>query len=132
MQASQDRLAVLLVDGDRRVRAAMVKLFTAAEPQWDVVAAADPICPPDLTPDIALVDLSRNNLRAGLSLITSLRAANVVVLATSTRDGLRAEALAAGAAAFVPKDSHADYVQAVRTAAHAIDLRPTARSAPPG
>ena len=119
MHASHDRLAVLLIDGDRRVRTAMVKLFTAAEPQWDLIAAAEPICPPDLTPDIALVDLSRANLRAGLLLITSLCAANVAVLATSARDGLRADALAAGAAAFVPKDSHADFVQAVRTAAHA-------------
>lgn len=126
MRASDERLAVLLVDGDRRVRAALLKLFTAAEPHWDLTAVAEPVFPEDTTPDVALVDLSRSNARQGLRLIASLSAADATVIATSARDGLQAHALAAGATVFVPKDPYVDFVKVVRSAARGTaNLRTT-------
>jgi len=127
---SQRRVTVLLVDQDRRVRAALGKLLSAVDSQWDVSAVA--VLPALLAttglPDVALIDVPMTTAAAVLSAIAELTDAAVAVVAISAYDALRGRVLEAGASTYLSKDANTDLiVQAVRAAAHRIRLA----SAPP-
>jgi DNA-binding NarL/FixJ family response regulator len=61
-----------------------------------------------LRPDVVLLDVRLPDPGTGLDLLGALHSAAVPVVAMSASGGLRAQALAAGAAAFVEKDGAAD------------------------
>lgn len=108
---------VLVVDGDRRVRTALSQLLTATDPDWIVTSTATcreaAVEASASTPDVALVDVAPPGDAAPLRFIRRLREQGVAVVALSAHDGQRREALAHGAAAFLPKGSAADNVVAV-------------------
>lgn len=127
------RLTILLVDQDRRVRAALAKLLSATDPQWDVAAVAALSAPLVLTalPVVAVVDVPMVTSSPVLALISELRAATVAVVAISAYDALRGQALGAGARAFLSKDGNTDLiVEAVRAAADDVRLAPARPAAP--
>ena len=130
MITSQRRVTVLLVDQDRRVRAALGKLLSAVDSQWDVSAVAVLPAPLATTglPDVALIDVPMTTAAAVLSVIAKLTDAAVAVVAISAYDALRSRALEAGASTYLSKDADTDLiVQAVRAAADQTRLA----SAPP-
>ncbi len=113
------RLSVLLVDEDRRVRTALVRLLAATDPDLDVsaVPGLTAMLPSGDLPDVALVDVPRGDAAPALAVITWLSGAGIPVLAISAVDGRRQQAIGAGASVFVSKDANTELlVQAVRTA----------------
>jgi len=116
-------IRVLVVDDDGRVRAAIAQTI-ALEPDLVMVAeAADATTALALAeladPTVGLVDVLLPDSVSGLALVTSLnRRPGCAVVAMSVRGGLRAAALAAGAVAFVEKESDIDAIlNTVRAAA---------------
>lgn len=114
---------MLVVDNDVRVRAAIVQTI-ALEPDLLMVAeAADARAALALAgnadPSVALVDVLLPDDVTGLALVRSLnQRAGCAVVAMSVRGGLRSAALAAGAVAFVEKESDIDaLLDTVRAAA---------------
>lgn len=117
--ARQARLSVLLVDEDRRVRTALVRLLAATDPDWEVWAVPDLAFAPPTTelPDVALIDVPGGDADPALAVIAWLSGAGVPVLAISAVDGRRQQAIGAGASMFVSKDANTELlVQAVRSA----------------
>jgi DNA-binding NarL/FixJ family response regulator len=121
-------LRLLVVDNDVRVRAAIVQTV-ALEPDLLIVAeAADAktalVLAGNAEPSVALVDVLLPDDVTGLALVASLKQRpGCAVVAMSVRGGLRAAALAAGAVAFVEKESDIDAIlNTVRAAAltHAV------------
>jgi DNA-binding NarL/FixJ family response regulator len=119
---------LLVVDNDVRVRAAIVQTV-ALEPDLLIVAeAADAktalVLAGNAEPSVALVDVLLPDDVTGLALVASLKQRpGCAVVAMSVRGGLRAAALAAGAVAFVEKESDIDAIlNTVRAAAltHAV------------
>lgn len=112
---------VLIGDDDRRVRAALTRLLTAAG-GFEVPAAsgnpADTLrLAIELRPDVAIVDLRLPDAESGLQLVSTLSALPVPVVAISSHGGLRVAALTAGAKWFVHKDGKPEVVlDAVRRA----------------
>jgi DNA-binding NarL/FixJ family response regulator len=104
---------LLLVDNDVRVRAAIVQTI-ALESNMVTVAEADDAATAlaladDTHPSVALVDLLLPDDVTGLGLVSRLsQLAGCAVVAISVRGGLRSAALAAGAVAFVEKESDID------------------------
>jgi len=116
-------IRLLVVDNDVRVRAAIVQTI-ALEPDLLMVAeAADARAALALAgnadPSVALVDVLLPDDVTGLALVRSLnQRAGCAVVAMSVRGGLRSAALAAGAVAFVEKESDIDaLLDTVRAAA---------------
>jgi DNA-binding NarL/FixJ family response regulator len=121
-------IRVLVVDDDVRVRVAIGQTI-ALEPDlvmvaeagdaWTAVALAE-----STDPSVALVDVLLPDDDSGLALVASLnQRPGCAVVAMSVRGGLRTAALAAGAAAFVEKESDIDAIlNTVRAAAatHAV------------
>lgn len=109
--------AVLVVDDDPRVRAALSALVEGC-PQLRLVGAvgsadaALAALAADGSPALALVDLMLPDERAGTELLTRLAALGVVPIALSVRGGLRDTALAAGAVEFLEKGGAPDEVLA--------------------
>ena len=98
---------ILVVDNDARVRAALCALI-ASSPGLSVAGQASSgsgACEADeaLHPDVVVLDLLLPSAEDGLDVLRRLAASGRAVVALSVRDGLRAEALAAGAVAFVEK-----------------------------
>ncbi len=103
---------VLVVDNDARVRAALCALIasspglsvagqaSSASGAWEADAA--------LQPDVVVLDLLLPSPEDGLDVLRRLAGSGRAVVALTIRDGLRAEAIAAGAAAFVEKYAGAD------------------------
>lgn len=112
------RLSVLLVDEDRRVRTALVRLLSATDPDLEVSAVPGLTAAPSINlPDVALVDVPRGDAAPALAVIAWLSGAGVLVLAISVVDGRRRQAIEAGASVFVSKDANTDLlVQTVRSA----------------
>lgn len=105
---SKPRLRVLLVDQDHRVRAALVRLLSATNPDWLVSAVATlPTKTGGLDlPEIALVDVPSIDTADALAAIARLSGAAVPVLAISADDARRGDALEAGASGFLAKDAN--------------------------
>jgi DNA-binding NarL/FixJ family response regulator len=120
-----DTIRVLLADDDRLVRAAIETILAPAEDITLVAQAGDGRQAIDLTllhrPDVALLDI-RMPVLDGLAALREIRrmlpAVHVVVLTTFGEDEYVAQALNAGAAGFLLKESAADELaQAIRAAA---------------
>ncbi len=98
---------VLVVDNDARVRAALCALI-ASSPGLSVAGRASSACgaweaDEALHPDVVVLDLLLPSAEEGLAVLRRLASSGRAVVALSIRDGLRAEAIAAGAVAFVEK-----------------------------
>ncbi len=98
---------ILVVDNDARVRAALCALI-ASSPGLSLAGQASSgpgACEADeaLHPDLVVLDLLLPSTEDGLHVLRRLAASGRAVVALSIRDGLRAEAIAAGAVAFVEK-----------------------------
>jgi CheY-like chemotaxis protein len=117
-------IRLLVVDDDPRVRAAIAQTI-ALEPDLMMVAeAADARTALALAecadPLVALVDVLLPDDVSGLALVASLnRRPGCAVVAMSVRGGVRAAALAAGAVAFVEKESDIDAILSTVRAAGA-------------
>jgi CheY-like chemotaxis protein len=116
-------IRLLVVDNDVRVRSAIVQTV-ALEPDLVMVAdAADASAAlasaANADPAVALVDVLLPDEVTGLALVRSLeQTPGCAVVAMSVRGGLRAAALAAGAVAFVEKESDIDAIlNTIRAAA---------------
>jgi CheY-like chemotaxis protein len=123
LHGSGTPIRLLVVENDVRVRAAIVQTI-ALEPGLVVVAQADDattalVLAERVDPLVALVDVLLPDEVTGLALVASLsRRPGCAVVAMSVRGGLRASALAAGAVAFVEKESDIDAIlNTVRAAA---------------
>jgi DNA-binding NarL/FixJ family response regulator len=114
---------VLVIDDDLRVRAALVQTIALERDLVMVAEAADARTALALAervdPSVAVVDVLLPDAVTGLALMTSLNLRpGCAVVAMSVRGGLRAAALAAGAVAFVEKESDIDAIlNTVRAAA---------------
>ena len=103
---------ILVVDNDARVRAALCALIgsslglsvageaASGSGAYQAIEA--------LHPDVVLLDLLLPSAEDGLDVLKHLGASGRPVVVLSIRDGLRAEAIAAGAVAFVEKYAGAD------------------------
>jgi two-component system response regulator DesR len=103
-------IRVLIADDDHRVRGALSALLTASPGVTVVGAAASAQGALELAregaPSVALIDLLLPELDDGLSLIDAVSGElRIPVIAISIDGGLQDRALAAGAVAFVDKDS---------------------------
>ncbi len=123
LHGSGTPIRLLVVENDVRVRSAIVQTI-ALEPDLVMVAeAADAATAlafaERIDPLVALVDVLVPDDVTGLALVASLsRRPGCAVVAMSVRGGLRASALAAGAVAFVEKESDIDAIlNTVRAAA---------------
>jgi DNA-binding NarL/FixJ family response regulator len=116
-------IRVLVIDDDLRVRAALVQTIALERDLVMVAEAADARTALALAervdPSVAVVDVLLPDAVTGLALMTSLNLRpGCAVVAMSVRGGLRAAALAAGAVAFVEKESDIDAIlNTVRAAA---------------
>jgi DNA-binding NarL/FixJ family response regulator len=106
---------VLVVDDDARVRTALCGLLASTA---DLTVASAPTTAEGWTAaerdgsfDVAVVDILLPDPATGLTIIRRL-ARRVPVLAISVTGAHRADALAAGAAAFLDKDGHPDVLLA--------------------
>ena len=101
---------MLIVENDPRVRSALSELLTASEGLCVVGVAAtarDALDAGDCL-DVALVDVRLPNLEDGLLVIRTLAAEGHPVVALSASAAARGASIAAGARAFLEKDSHPD------------------------
>lgn len=101
-------IGVLVIDDDSRVLAAIGQTIALEADLVVVAEAADPtraMAMADLTdPSVALVDVLLPDATTGLALVVALaQRPGCAVVAMSVHSSLRAEAVAAGAAAFVEK-----------------------------
>ncbi|MDP9792755.1 DNA-binding NarL/FixJ family response regulator [Catenuloplanes nepalensis] len=119
------QIRVLLADDDRLVRAAIETILRAADDVELIAQAGDGRQAIDLTllnrPDVVLLDI-RMPVLDGLAALREIRriapAVHVVMLTTFGEDDYVAQALNAGAAGFLLKDSAADELpNAIRAAA---------------
>ena len=106
------RLRVLVAEHDARVRRALVALLSM-EPRITVVAScsnaeAARALNQALSPDVAVIGLLLPDANSGLALVAEVSSCGVAVAAVGLRDGLLETALAAGAAAYLPKDGGPD------------------------
>jgi CheY-like chemotaxis protein len=114
---------LLVVDDDPRVRAAIAQTVSGEDDLTLVGECSDALgavaMAGNVFASVALVDLLLPNRRIGLDLVRSLAGTfGCAVVAMSVRGGLRDDALAAGAFAFVEKGGDIDAVlTAVRAAA---------------
>jgi DNA-binding NarL/FixJ family response regulator len=120
-----DLIRVLLADDDRLIRTAIDAILSATDGVELVAQAADGRAAVELTvrhrPDVALLDI-RMPVLDGLAALREIRRVapevRVVVLTTFGEDEYVAEALRAGAAGFLLKESAVDELpQAIRAAA---------------
>jgi len=118
-----ERVRVLVVDDDPRVRTAL-RRFLSASPGSDVVGVAGTATSAvgvarEQTPDVALVDLLLPEAQDGLGVLRAVTGElRIPAIAISIEGGLRSSALAAGACRFLDKDSPPDLlVTALRQAA---------------
>jgi DNA-binding NarL/FixJ family response regulator len=123
LHGSEMPIRLLVVENDVRVRSAIVQTI-ALEPDLVMVAAAADaatalVLAGSADPSVALVDVLLPDDVTGLALLRSLsQRPGCAVVAMSVRGGLRAAALAAGAVAFVEKESDIDaLLDKVRAAA---------------
>jgi DNA-binding NtrC family response regulator len=123
LHGSETPIRLLVVENDVRVRAAIVQTI-ALEPDLVIVAEADDArtaltLAERTNPSVALVDVLLPDDVTGLALVRALKQRpDCAVVAMSVRGGLRAAALAAGAVAFVEKESDIDAIlNTVRAAA---------------
>jgi DNA-binding NtrC family response regulator len=118
-----NRIRLLVVDNDVRVRAAIVQTVALEADLLMVAEAADAMAALGLAghadPSVALIDVLLPDDATGLGLVRSLnQRSGCAVVAMSVRGGLRAAALAAGAVAFVEKGSDIDaLLDTIRAAA---------------
>ena len=116
-------IRLLVVDDDPRVRAAIAQTVSGEDDLTLVAECSDAFGAVALAATcfatVALVDLLLPDQRNGLDLVRSLAATSgCAVVAMSVRGGLRRDALAAGAVAFVEKGDDVEAVlAAVRSAA---------------
>ena len=107
--AQHERVRVLIVDDDRRVRQSLSGLM-ALRDEIEIVGtagdgdAAIALCSA-AGPDTVLLDLKLPEVTDGLGLLAELRHRwpSLRVVAMSVQVSLRAAAIAAGAVAFIPK-----------------------------
>ena len=98
---------ILLVDDDARVRRALCALIESS-PVLSVAgeASSGPAAyeaNEALRPDVVVLDILLPSAEDGLEVLRQLAATGRAVVVLSIREGLRADALAAGAVAFAPK-----------------------------
>lgn len=108
VQARARGLSVLIADDDPRVCRALSHVIEL-DPELAVSAAVSSPecvrqCERTLKPSIFLLDLVLPSIEDGLRLVRELVQRGQTVVAMSLRSGLRAQALDAGASAFVEKD----------------------------
>jgi DNA-binding NarL/FixJ family response regulator len=118
-------IGVLIADDDARVRAAL-RTFLSADPDFDVVgdagcAEAAVEIAREHAPVVALVDILMPEVADGLGLIRTLTGElRIPAVTISMETGVRAVAIGAGAAAFLPKGSPPELLlAALRAAVHA-------------
>lgn len=118
-----DKLRVLIIDSDRRVRHALRELLTA-EPDLEVCGTAGSTRAA-LTrvnvrrPDVALLDVLLPGPGEGLSLVLTLHRLGLPVVVLTSAATLREQAQDSGAAAFLEKDHNLHLIpQALRAASH--------------
>lgn len=118
-----DKLRVLIIDSDRRVRHALRELLTA-EPDLEVCGTAGSTRAA-LTrvnvqrPDVALLDVLLPGPGEGLSLVLTLHRLGLPVVVLTSAASLREQAQDSGAAAFLEKDHNLHLIpQALRAASH--------------
>ncbi len=106
---SEERLRLLIVEGDRRVRRGLTGMleacgrYASVEGVSTALEARDAIC--RTSPDVIVIDLDRPDAEAWLELIGDLRglSARHAIAAMSDANTLRARSISAGADAFVHK-----------------------------
>src|SRR5215467_983994 len=104
---------VLIADADVWVRAAL-RSFLSTAPGFDIVAEAGTAAAAlelarAYAPAVAVVDVQPPGVAESLALLRTLTGElDIPAVAMSTRGGLRARALAAGACRFVEKDGSPD------------------------
>lgn len=123
-----DRRTVLVVEPDRRVRAALGNLLTAVQEGWHVISSPAPahaLAQVDrVTPELALVDVAVPDVEDALAVISSLSRRGTAVIALSALVAERDRALAGGAAHVLAKSASADDVLAVVRHVTARTTRP--------
>lgn len=126
-----DRLRVLVIDGDRRVRQALQELLTTTEPDFEVCGTADNARTAlaqatAQRPDVALLDVLLPGPAEGLDLVAELQHLGLPVVVLTSAASLRERAEDCGAAAFLEKDHNLRLIpQALRAAS-----RPPGRQGP--
>jgi len=116
-----DRLRVLIVDGDRRVRQALQELLIT-EPDLEVcgTAGSSRAALARVTaqrPDVALMDVLLPGPAEGLGLVTELQRLGLPVVVLTSAASLRERAADCGAAVFLEKDHNLQLIpRALRAA----------------
>jgi DNA-binding NarL/FixJ family response regulator len=122
-------LRLLVADDDPRVRRALQGVLSDVDglELLAVCGSAPELCARATTrrPDVVLLDVHLPDAATGLSLLGELARAAVPVVAMSAAGGVRAAALAAGAAAFVEKDGATDGLVAALLTAGSGPRRPS-------
>lgn len=121
----EPHIRLLVVDDDPRVRAAIAQTVSGEDDLALVAECSDALGAVALAASsfasVALVDLLLPDKRIGLDLVRSLASTSgCAVVAMSVRGGLRHDALAAGAVAFVEKGGDIEAVLAAVRAAASI------------
>ncbi|MBO0775934.1 MAG: response regulator transcription factor [Actinobacteria bacterium] len=119
-----NRLRVLIIDHDRRVRRGLSDLLTT-EPDLEICATAGSARTAlahisAQRPDVALLDVLLPGSADGLNLLRKLRTLGLPAVVLTTAASLRDQAQQSGAAAFLEKDGNLHLIpQALRAAARA-------------
>lgn len=117
-----NRLRVLIIDHDRRVRRGLSDLLTT-EPDLEICATAGSARTAlahisAQRPDVALLDVLLPGSADGLNLLRKLRTLGLPAVVLTTAASLRDQAQQSGAAAFLEKDGNLHLIpQALRAAA---------------
>jgi len=125
-----NKIKVLIADAHRLMREAL-RVAVEIEADMDVVGEArngdETVARARaLSPDVILIDIYIPDEKDGLKAINSLRSLNdqnrIVVLSSSTEDGLAEAAFQSGASAYILKDAlkdapRAELLRAIRQAA---------------
>lgn len=119
-----NRLRVLIIDRDRRVRCGLRDLLTTETDLEICATAGSPRTAlayiSDQRPDVALLDVLLPGPAQGLSLLQELHILGLPVVVLTTATSLRDQAHQSGAAAFLEKDGSLHLIpQALRAAAQA-------------
>lgn len=117
-----DRLRVLIIDGDRRVRQALQELLTT-EPDLDVFGTAGSARTAlarvtAQRPDVVLLDVLLPGPAEGLDLMAKLQHLGLPVVVLTSATSLREKAEDGGAAAFLEKDHNLRLIPQALRAAH--------------
>lgn len=123
-----DPRTMLVVEPDRRVRAALGNLLNAVQEGWHTISTSTPAQAlaqvGQVAPELALVHVAVPDAEDALAVIGSLSRRGTAVIALGGHDAERDRALASGAAHFLKMSASADDLLAVIRNVTARTTRP--------